>query len=233
MHLLFFFGSSALAYSVHYIMQHDSPTAVNNRLRTNVEAAKIAESLKRIPLTSIHRTGATIQYSKCHSTKVAPKWCEVKPYVPCLSALMDVSGGRNIKLTSMRAGILVFLDDNPKLKPQTVKEIDRTAYSLTTIISQMQNHKRGVPAAWKSTFFALIEKLSPEDDLQIVPITRPEVPSITLSDDSDCPFQHCGDLLASDDPNLHQLLNPDSSPRPIKGPAVLIDLLQDHEYIYK
>ena len=204
-------------------MQHDS---LNTRLRTHVEPSKIAESLKRIPGTAIHRTGATIQYSNCRSTKVAPKWSEVKPYVPCLSSLMDVSGGRNIKLTSMRAGILCFLDDHPKLKPQTTKEVDRTAYSLTTIISQMQNHKRGVPAAWKSTFFALIEKLNPEEELQIVPITRPEVPRIELSDDSDCPTQPVGDLLASDDPQLHRLLNSDCSPR---RQAVCIDLLQDHE----
>ena len=134
MHLLLFVIMALVA----------SPCAAASVVRRRVERdpVKAAACLKRLPAVSLQEKGALIQYSKCSSTNVSPKWAEAKPLVPTLHSILDLTGGSNLLLVSMKNGVMQFLNDNPAIRKQTQKEIETTAYSLTTLISQMQNHKK-------------------------------------------------------------------------------------------
>ena len=81
------------------------PMEVEVLRRVELDAKVIEKCMRKIPGHAISRSGPLVEYKKMHSLKVAPLWNDVKPFIPFLSALMDETQGRNVHVSSMKAGV--------------------------------------------------------------------------------------------------------------------------------
>ena len=117
----------------------------------------------------------------------------------------------------------MFCASNEKIGKLEGTDLDTTAVSLCSCMSQISNQKKKtspIPQNWQKYFQVVFDKvdLGDGDDhddedgsVEEVPISDKSVDVVSVSDDDDMP--NSKDLLNSPDPELFALLNPQRSTR--------------------
>eukprot|EP00959_Pyramimonas_sp_CCMP1952_P381591 7995757-Pyramimonas_sp.AAC.1 len=110
-------------------------THTQHRKSADVDPSNLAIALQSLPCAVVGHGGKGFYPNK--DFKRVPSWAKASRFVPCLSKVVELSNGLNVKHVPMRQAVDKFQKD--AVLDLNADQIDDTAYSLRAIIAQLQN----------------------------------------------------------------------------------------------
>jgi hypothetical protein len=136
----------------------------------------------KIPISVLGSSPCTYTNKKF---KNAPTWQKAAKLVPCVSLLVDASGGRAIHQKQLDGHMRKWVAQNDVEISEEKR--DDVVYSVRALVCQLLNHKRkgrSIPQMWASRFQVLFDKLM-VDSSCVQGDSKSDQPQLALADDDD------------------------------------------------
>ena len=139
-----------------------------------------SEALDKLPFSVVNAEGKDGGcWYKNVNFKVVPDWPKAAKAATALSQMLELSGGKMILHTSLRACVRAWSSKHELAL--SVDQVDKIAYSIRAIIAQLRNMKkktRKIPQLWKSKFQVIYDKI----EVDVTPAdVRPAAPVLAAA----------------------------------------------------
>ena len=191
--------------------------ATPRRQSTEVDVKQLADALEKVP-SSLMQASNFVPYAHTLDFKRAPSWEKAAKYCDAINFILGISGGLNVHQVNMLNGFKHWAATTGG-SDISAQALEKGAYVVRAIISQIANYKSkpgtSVPSMWQYKFQTIWDKTAvreksknqPQqgDEVEVI-IPEPKPIDVVEVSDTD-PDPDVDEVLRSDDPYLHRLLN--------------------------